>query len=263
MLSFDLSNEAYHASAGISKSGLDYILKSPAHFQAYITQQQENTTAFLIGSATHCAILEPNKMLDRYVVADIDRRTKEGKAIAKEVEETGKEVLTLSQYDQVMGMANAVKKHGKAAEYLSDGYPEVSCFEEYHGVNARARADWFRRDGVIVDIKTTEDASPREFSKSCAKYGYHRQEALYRDLFTLAGEEIHTFVFVVVEKKAPYAVAVYELDDDSVEFGRTEVQRAISTYRECLAMNEWPGYPDEVKTISLPNLEQLKRKYEY
>lgn len=253
MISYDLPNDAYHASAGISKSGLDYILKSPAHYQSYLNSPKESSLAFLLGSATHCAILEPTHMLERYVVADIDRRTKEGKALAKEVEDTGKEVLNLAQYDQVMGMANAVQKHPKAAELLANGFPEVSCFEEYYGVHARARADWFRKDGIIVDIKTTEDASPQEFARSVAKYGYHRQEALYRDLFTMAGETIHTFVFVVVEKKAPYAVAVYELDERSVEQGRRENENALMLYRECLATNIWHGYSDDIQQISLPN----------
>ena len=52
-----MSNEAYHAYDGISKSGLDLIARSPAHY-AYRTAS-EPTRAMVIGSATHAAILEP------------------------------------------------------------------------------------------------------------------------------------------------------------------------------------------------------------
>ncbi|GAH01364.1 unnamed protein product, partial [marine sediment metagenome] len=61
----DISNADYHASEGISKSGLDLIAKCPKkYWHKYINperMEKEQSDAFLIGQATHTAILEPEK----------------------------------------------------------------------------------------------------------------------------------------------------------------------------------------------------------
>jgi hypothetical protein len=77
-----LSNEEYHNSAGISKSGLSLLRKTPAHYATrYINGAQEPATkAMVIGSAFHCFTLEPFIYDELFAVApNVDRRTKAGK----------------------------------------------------------------------------------------------------------------------------------------------------------------------------------------
>ena len=91
------------------------------------------------------------------------------------------------------------------------------------GILCRCRPDFWREDDIIVDVKTTEDASPEEFSRSLAKWRYHVQAPFYMDGIELAtGRRPKGFVFLVVEKKPPYAVAAYTLDPESIELGRSE-----------------------------------------
>jgi hypothetical protein len=68
---------------------------------------------------------------------------------------------------------------------------------------------------TIADVKTTEDASIEAFSKTIAQYGYAQQAAYYMDLLGASH-----FVFIAVEKTAPYAVGVYCLDAASIAVGR-------------------------------------------
>lgn len=252
MISYDMTNEAYHSSAGISKSGLDLLARSPKHYWASLQQKQEQSTAFLIGSATHTAILEPKELSNRYAVIDADMRTKEGKEQKAEALKQGKDVLTGSQYADILRMRDSVMSHSIAKELFTNGDPEVSCLTEIDGASVRARADWLRKDKIIVDLKTTADASEREFSKSVASFNYHRQAAWYMDLFNKEWVDVDMFLFVCVEKTAPFSVAVYELDGEAIDQGRDECHKLLSIYKECMANEDWPSYPENITKLQLP-----------
>ena len=75
----DIPNEVYHALPGVSKSMLDKLDESPAHLRDAIDNPvHEQTMPMMIGSATHCAVLQPDKFEDQYIVmSDIDGRTSE------------------------------------------------------------------------------------------------------------------------------------------------------------------------------------------
>jgi exodeoxyribonuclease VIII len=98
-----------------------------------------------------------------------------------------------------------------------------------------------------VDVKTTEDASASAFAKSIANYRYHVQDAHYRE-----GFERDRFVWIAVEIKPPYAVAVYMDDSDMLALGQSHRDTDLRTYAECKAKNEWPGYPEVIQSIQLP-----------
>jgi len=100
---------------------------------------------------------------------------------------------------------------------------------------------------TIADIKTTEDASPEAFSKTIAQYGYAQQAAHYLDLLGATH-----FVFIAVEKTAPYAVGVYCLDPASVAMGRERNLRNLDLLESCQSSGHWPAYSSEIETISLP-----------
>ena len=80
-----MNNEQYHAdTSAISASGLKLFMRSPAHYYAaYLDPnrvERQPTPAMRLGTATHCAILEPTRFNAEYAVIpeSIDRRTKEG-----------------------------------------------------------------------------------------------------------------------------------------------------------------------------------------
>jgi len=251
VIEYNFDQQAYFDNVGISKSGLDLLDLSPAHLQSSFGYNKKQTPALLLGSAVHCAVLEPDDFGKRYALADYDRRTKEGKAAYVEMLEKGIEGLSADIYTQVIGMQRSVLNHPLAKDLLQNGDAEVSCFQIREGVHTKARADYLRKDGIIVDLKTTANASPLEFSKSVANFNYHRQASWYMDLF---GQEmpIEDFYFICVEKEPPYAVAIYTLDADAIGKGWEECDRLFNLYKHCLEMDDWPAYPNEVKTLSLP-----------
>jgi exodeoxyribonuclease VIII len=256
----DLSNAEYHAHPAISKSGLDRIDQSPAHYRASLVEPRKETPTLTFGSAAHCSVLESNEYLNRYTVAPdgIDRRTKEGKAAWSELESSGKTILSADDWQKIIEMNCAIADHQVANELLADGIAESSGFAELLGVPVKCRPDWLHDNSVIVDLKTTDNAGPNAFAKSCASYRYHVQAAFYSDICREIGLDIKAFVFIAVEKAPPYAVSVYELDSDSIKVGRTLYQRNLETYRRCLETDHWPAYSQSIETLSLPRWAMIE-----
>ena len=69
------SNEKYHSSPGISASGLKAIYKKSVYH--FLNQKPFESSAMALGTAVHCAMLEPEMYYkDFHVMPKIDRRTK-------------------------------------------------------------------------------------------------------------------------------------------------------------------------------------------
>lgn len=258
-----MSNEDYHALPAISSSAIIKALRSPLHYFAeYVTREVERTEtpSMRFGTAVHTAVLEPETWEERYIVApDVDRRTKAGKeAWAAFVEEAGsREVITSEEAARAHAIAALVHSHPSAGPLLRGDFVEPEREASYFwrdaetGLECRCRPDSF--DGeVIVDLKTTTDASPSGFARSVANYGYHVQAAWYRRGVAAVTGRIPRHVIIAVETSAPYAVAVYELDALALEEGDRLCQRAITTIAECQRAGRWPGYGDEIQRLGLP-----------
>ncbi len=171
-------------------------------------------------------------------------------------------VLEQSEWDQLHRMRDALMAHPAACKLVTGkGHAEVSGYwiDEATGELCRFRPDYLRDDDILVDLKTTDDASEEGFASSIAKWSYDTQDAYYCDGFkAVTGRDLLAFVFVVVEKSAclvegkPKGVAVYRMDDASREIGRAKYRAALTMYAYCMKENYWPCYSDKVETISLP-----------
>ena len=260
-----MNNADYHAHSAVSKSHLDQVARSPLHYFArYLDPNRivpEPTPAMAIGSAVHTHVLELDQWDARYVSAPdgIDRRTKAGKAEweAFTTAATGRTVLPKADADLVMRMAHSVFTHPAAAMLLAlPGKAETThmWIDAATGLQCKCRPDWLTDDGrLLVDLKTTEDASARGFAKSIAQWRYHVQASWYLDGIEQAtGTRPEHFLFLCVEKKAPYAVAVYAADAEMIAAGAHTAARDLDVLATCKAANAWPGYSDQIEPISLP-----------
>ena len=250
-----LSNAAYHALDAVGKSDLDMIAKSPLHWKQAV---REETPAMRIGSAVHCAVLEPERFATDYAVApDGDKRSKAGKEAFAEFEaaHAGKPIISMADWALCEEIQHAVRMHPGAAALLQAGQPEVSALwnDAEFNVGCRARYDWLTPDGLLIDLKTTQDASPAGFAKSCATFRYHVQAAWYLDAYQKAAGDLPLgFIFIAVEKTPPYAVALYELDAEAVDLGRALARRDLARYANAREFGVWPGYSEAIQPLSLP-----------
>lgn len=247
------SNADYHADPAVSASHLHAVAKSPYHYWSrYLDPKRsvpEPTAAMRLGSLAHCAVLEPEDLLQRYGVCG-PRNTKAGKEQAERMAADGIEAVTQSDMALALSMAASVRVHPAAAALLAHGKAEQSFWwdDATTGLRCKCRPDWY--DGsTVVDLKTTTDASPAGFARSVATFRYHVQASHY--LAGLHGAE--RFVFIAVEKTVPYAVAVYELDAAALAAGDELRQHDMRVIADCQATKEWPGYGDHCQALSLPS----------
>jgi exodeoxyribonuclease VIII len=164
-------------------------------------------------------------------------------------------VLSADDWDTLHAMRESVMAHPKAAALLArKGRAEQSVYwvDKITGMLCRCRPDFLTDDNIVVDLKTTEDASAEEFAKSCANYRYHVQHPFYWDGLTAIGRKPLAFVFIAVEKKAPYAVGVYVLRAEDIELGRMEYRANLSLYAECFKTGNYPAYSQDVEPLALP-----------
>ena len=254
-----MSNHDYHAGPGLSKSGMDRLAMSPEHYRSYLVEPREETKALRVGSALHKLTLEPDTFGDEFAVAPhADRRTKEGKAVyaAFEAESAGKMVLSFDEHDLASKMARSIRTRKlPAAAIGAPGEAEVSLFwkDPSFGTLCKCRPDYLRDDGLVIDIKTTEDARLSRFERSAETYRYYVQAAFYiQGAEAVTGERVKDFLFIVVEKSPPFAVACYFADAEMIFAGHEEVRRCLALYEECEASGVWPGYPEEIIPLSRP-----------
>ena len=72
------TNKKYHSSKAISASGLKSINKKSVYH--FLNQKPFESSAMALGTAVHCAMLEPHLYYKEFhVMPKIDRRTKIGK----------------------------------------------------------------------------------------------------------------------------------------------------------------------------------------
>jgi exodeoxyribonuclease VIII len=172
-------------------------------------------------------------------------------------------VLSQDQWDKLHAMRDAVMAHPAACALLTNqpGTAEMSIYwtDEETGVLCRCRPDFLRHDGIVVDLKTTENAGAESFGKSILNWRYHVQDQFYTDGINASIEQsgaalpqVRAFAFIAVEKDAPHAVAVYTLDADSKALGRIEYRQDLQKYAECLQQDQWPGHGEKIQKLALP-----------
>lgn len=259
----DVPESLYHArERGLAnKSAIDHFRRSPAHYAAWLAGllDEDETPALAFGSAFHCATLEPARFATDYAVEPDfgDCRFKDAKAARDEWRKrnAGRTLVSARDFERISGMVRSLRAHPLGGKMIEDGDPELTLRwrDEESGVECKARADYYvRRHRMAVDVKTATDASPEAFARAVVNYGYHRQEAFYRAGLAAVGEAVEHFVFLVVEKDPPYAVAIYALDEDARLVGRRQVVDDLARFASCLEADKWPSYGDGIQVLRLP-----------
>ena len=259
-----LTNEAYHALKAVSPSQIKVLRRSPFHYwDKFLAPDREvkpSTPQQEKGTALHTAVLEPQLWDETIAVPPhaFDRRTKAGKerADAFAAENEGKLVLSVDDADLVRRMADSIRRD-PAASFLLElpGRREASYTwtDETWALECKARPDWHSEDSrLVVDVKTTKDASRAEFERSIAGYDYHLQAAWNRR--ALSAEK---FLMIAVENERPFAVAVYPASAAMLAAGERRINAAMEVLSKCWreygTEHPWPGYGGIIQEpIELP-----------
>lgn len=247
-----MSLQEYLSIPAVSSGSLKAIAKSPAHYQTYMINPSIQTSTLNFGSAAHAMILQPNENLVAIMPDGIDKRTKAGKEAFAEFQANsdGKIIISRDEAITINGMIQAIDQTIWAKSLLSKGLSEQTYLwtDSDTGLECKCRFDRIY-ETLVVDYKTTADASFDGFQRQAIKYGYHIQAAHYLDGLPPDSQ----FVFIAQEKEPPYAISVFNSDGDFLEYGRSERKRLIQQISECHKSNYYPGYPDKIQPLYLPH----------
>ena len=256
----DLSNADYHAHPAYSKSDLDAANKSGRHLlDKKNGPPRPSTAAFDLGTALHAAAL-PGESLDSVAVRmpeGLKRTTKEGRAFV--AEHADKIILNTTDAHCLDQMMLSLREHPVSSALVNGelaGKSEQSFFatEPETGLKVKCRPDFMLDDGsLIIDLKTTTDASPKGFQKSLVNFRYYVQAAWYLDVVEMStGKRPDGFLFVAVEKQRPFSTGVYVADEEMIKIGREHAMEDLRNIAKWKSEDSYPGYSDRAEMISLP-----------
>ena len=259
----NLSNEAYHSDKeAVSNSQLGRLAESPAKF----FDPFEPSADMIFGTLIHAIMLEPETFTD--VAAIMPPGLNKGTGMKERVKQfhaqnPGKHVISTEDFEELVLIRKELLNHPIAGPLLAyPGRTEHSIFweDEETGVKCRCRPDYWRDDGIVLDLKKTRDASTWGFSKSVWDYGYDRQSAMYSDgIKAVTGEYPQAFVFIAIEPKTDWVrIECHNAEEDVLSTGRTRYRRLLKTYKQCKEANVWPKYMDpQIHKLRLPNYAKV------
>ena len=223
----------------------------------------------------------------RGVPDDLKSTTKEGKALYAEIEAAGQRPMPESDLDWIV--TEAARMHGKDVlpadttttvqkmaaiarahrisrvifdQMAEFGVAEQSLFarDPASGVMLKVRPDYMLRPcpafphGLIIDGKSTTDASRAGFGRQVWNLDYGIQAALYPRVYqaALGTAEPPAFLWLAQEKESPMAAAYYAASRAVLAHGNATIDALLPGVAECQASGVWPGYPEDVTALDLP-----------
>ena len=251
-----MTNAQYHAEDAISSSDVKMVhSKSLAHWKAKV---YKSSTVFDIGTCVHSMVLEDGKGMVR---GPENRRGKAWTELYEDAQESGDTLLTAGDYDLARNVADSVLFHPAGQRMAGDTTVNEASFfatDPTTGLKIKCRPDSYWAKGVIYDLKTCQDASPKGVSKDIISYNYAIQAAFYLHTMVCAGYPAEQFVFVNVEKSAPYAISTNILSPEYLAWGKKKMHETLDKIALANEAQRWDtGWSDTTNVVVLPRWLQL------
>lgn len=280
-----IENEEYHGiTSHVGSSMLTTFRQSrrryEAMYEAQTLQPKPPTKAMDFGTAVHSLILQPNDFKD--VVTEIPtsalhksgaRRNNAGQKNWTDflADNPNTILLTADEAKKARKMRDSAFANPMAGALLkADGGVEASIFWtcQQTGIQRKCRPDkWINKRNMIVDIKTTVDASPEGFGRQVAKFDYHVKAPFYVHGFEeYTGVGGYELVFIAIENEAPFRTAVYGLggfnemfQTTPYQFGESLVWRGLEDLARCREAEDFSETNENVVTdLQLPQYAYYK-----
>ena len=199
----------------LSNSDISTLLSNPLG----LGKDEKSSSAILIGSYFHTALLEPDKLKKFKIVDSSTRNTK-----AYKEKSEGKLCLLQSEVNNIKLMIDKINQTKICEDLIrGDGIDyEVPNIVELEGNMWKGKADVVNhKEDLVIDLKTTADIS--KFRSSAFRYNYDSQAFIYKALFG------YDFIFMVIDKTTKQ-IGIFECSDEFLNSGYAKVQKACEIY---------------------------------
>lgn len=265
----DIPELDYHSGSfgpdggSLSSTEAKRVLESPATYMWFKTHPQPASKAFDLGHIVHSLVLGTGLEVVAYPEETLGKggaaTTKAAREFAAQARASGQIPVKEEDLEVPAAMAEAVLAHPTARMFFETGAPEVSIYAQNMGVWMRGRVDWVHTPNdnasevVLIDLKTTASVpTPTNFARTAATYHYGLQREWYRYVWQANTGIAPEFIHVAVAKTPPYLVSVIELDAEFEQIGKTQMSRALTTWRACNSSGVWPGLPVDTCLVGPP-----------
>jgi ATP-dependent exoDNAse (exonuclease V) beta subunit len=224
--------------------------------------QKDPTAAMIFGTRCHTFLLEPEDAENRfYAPLDLPRRSNEQKETwAKyEAQNAGKDMLKPEQILEFRAMSAAMHARPDWRELWENRLAVELCVvwdDDETGLRCKCRIDLVSRyqgTPVVVDYKTTKNASSWSFGRSVHDYGYDIQAAHYLAAADSIAPGERVFVLAAQEKTPPHDAMLHALAPTSLESGRLRWRQSMRQWAAALEDDDFPGYRYGVSEVEMPS----------
>ncbi len=262
----DVTSAEYFAIDAFSSSAAKTLIaRSPAHARA--GYRKAPTEAMERGDVIHRLVLGRGKAYE--VLQHSSYQTNKAKADRDAARAAGKVPVLAEDFERYSLAAESIRVQLAERGIHLDGLSEQAItwteHTEFGDVPCKALFDHVWPDvGMVLDLKTTEDASPSAVERTAENLGYGIQRAAYaRALAALDSELVGrvAFAFAFCETVEPFALNLCEPDGVFAELGERRWLRAVREWAKCTRDNHWPTYGTTVNPITAPTWALSREGY--
>ena len=255
----------YQQIKAVNWSTLKELQRSPLHYRHRLQTPRADSPAMAFGRAVHCAVLEADRFPEQFVLWDGGRRAggdwNEFAAV-----NASRTILKADDYRRCLAVRDAVRGHRAAHRLLRKGKAEqtVTWSDPQTRIRCKARLDWIGPEAA-VDLKTTRDIEQEAFGRVVHNLGYLGQLGFYDNGLRANGIRV-PWAVIAVEANEPHDVAVYVVDDETLDYGRDtawELLHKLKRTRGRKAQGQYPvpvplmlprwaiPYSDEIEVLDV------------
>jgi hypothetical protein len=249
-----LTNREYHADCtAVSSTMLNCFLRNrELYYRRYVAQTEPprvETRQTRLGSALHMLLLEPELAQREIIDIPTWALSKCGMRAGNRwkvftAAHAGRLLITADERRMLDAMLHSARR--VAADWLAGpGVAEMSLYwtDDETGLRCKLRIDWLIEcdDGnpLIIDVKTSHDATPEGFAESYRLYGYGIQEVHYRaGMRQRTGRQPHTR-FLVVQNRPPHVAKIFASSPAEYDTQARRWQHAMRELAHCYRTNDW------------------------
>jgi len=262
-IDYEMADYVYHDKKKhphISSSDVKTVYgKSLMHWAG---QEYKESPVLEMGKAVHSLILEYEK--EGVMRGPARRGTNAWKEAKEAAVKQGKIILTEKDYDTALEIAESallnsdfLRNKITSKNFISEASIFTRCSRT--GMLIKCRPDGLlvpqsaKGKGEILDIKTTQDASPEGFERELRKYNYDLQIAFYLHTMRCAKLPCSEMYLVAIEKTPPYAVGVHVLSEIYIKHAEKRMFQTLESMRHAEEHHNFrTGWP-EVNQVHLPH----------
>lgn len=250
---YDMPMSEYKTIPGLNKSSMSLIKKNLFLYHNSLKKiEKKISRALAIGTALDLRLFEPEEYKQNIKIHPLKTPR------VYQVEDRIIYYIHPDDRKMIETMYTSLTTHPLTSKILASGRSQVTLLWNDHesGISCKARPDFICEDlSLIVDLKTTRDASYDHFKFDAKKFKYHWQGAFYQAGYLQLTGKLFNFIFMCIETQSPYAkeqISVYQLPQIEIDAAIMEIDEIKLKYKDYIQNKDHTGYPEIVTDLYLP-----------